>query len=613
MYRQIRLLTLVFFLILSMTPVLGQSDTLTNANDSLNESIVKGFSRKIAEIELLRSQDSIKMASLNERLQSLNTSDNLEKEKLLFQLNKLKSRDSLRLLERRLKIDSLKITALAYPVMGFFGDTLMLLYNGIGSLSAKERADLIHQHITSILPDFISDEDTVIIRDTESGTNILFRNKVIMSVLEIDALWNNSNTSELAALYAARINKAIKYYKKETGFGNLLKNIAIAILIALISIGLIYFIRRWYGNLVIQVRLQKGVRFKGFKFRNSTILDPTSQVNLIISVLDLLKWFITILIIYIALPLLFGLFPWTKDLAQLLFGYILNPIKKIGIAFWNYLPNLFTVLIIIVVFRYIFNALRFFKAQLERGTLHIKGFYSDWANPTYQIIRVLVFAFMVTVIFPYLPGSNSPVFQGVSVFLGFLFTFGSAGSLSNVVAGLVLTYMRLFKLGDRVKIGEVIGDVVEKTLLVTRIRTIKNEIISIPNSSVMTSHTTNYSAEAATSGLIVHSTVTIGYDVPWKEVHEALIEAALKTGDVLAEPEPFVMQTSLDDFYVSYQINAFTRMASKQAVIYSDLHQNIQDSFNQRNIEIMSPHYSSWRDGNETTVPKTRKKKNTNT
>jgi len=213
-------------------------------------------------------------------------------------------------------------------------------------------------------------------------------------------------------------------------------------------------------------------------------------------------------------------------------------------------------------------------------------------------------AFMLIVIFPYMPGSDSPVFKGVSVFLGVLFTFGSAGALGNIVAGLVLTYMRAFKMGDRVKIGEVTGDVIGKSLLVTRIRTIQNEIISIPNSTVMGTHTINYSSDAPVNGLIVHTTVTIGYDVPWRQVHDLLINAALATPMIEKEPAPYVLQTSLDDNYVSYRLNAFTKEPNRQAVIYSHLHANIQDIFNEAGVEIMSPHYSSLRDGNATTIPK---------
>ena len=247
--------------------------------------------------------------------------------------------------------------------------------------------------------------------------------------------------------------------------------------------------------------------------------------------------------------------------------------------------------------------MRFLKNEIEVGHLVINGFYPDWANPTYQLLRVLVFAFMIIVIFPYLPGSDSEIFKGMSVFLGFLFTFGSAGSLSNIVAGLILTYMRLFKVGDRVKIGDVTGDVLEKTMLVTRIRTIKNEIISIPNSTVMSSHTTNYTTATLEKGLIIHSTVTIGYDVPWKDIEGALITAADRTELIVKDPAPFVLQTSLEDFYVAYQINAYVMDAGKQAVIYSNLHRNIQDACNEVGIEILSPHYRAARDGSHSTIP----------
>lgn len=210
---------------------------------------------------------------------------------------------------------------------------------------------------------------------------------------------------------------------------------------------------------------------------------------------------------------------------------------------------------------------------------------------------------MLIVIFPLLPGSDSEVFRGVSVFLGILFTFSSSGSLSNIFAGLVLTYMRAFKIGDRVKIGDSVGDIVEKTLLVTRVRTIKNEDITIPNSTVLNSHTINYSTAAGEVGLIVHTTVTIGYDVPWKHVHELLVNAASDTVYIINNPKPFVLQTSLNDFYVSYQVNAYTKEPSKQAEIYSSLHQNIQDKFNEAGVEIMSPHYKALRDGNQATIP----------
>jgi small-conductance mechanosensitive channel len=213
---------------------------------------------------------------------------------------------------------------------------------------------------------------------------------------------------------------------------------------------------------------------------------------------------------------------------------------------------------------------------------------------------------MFIMIFPFLPGSDSDIFKGVSVFVGLLISIGSSSAISNAVAGLVITYMRPFRIGDKIKIDEIIGTVMEKSALVTRIRTIKNEDITIPNSKILTSHTVNYSDPARETGLIIHTTLTIGYDAPWRTVHRLLLEAATGTKGVLKDPAPFVLQTSLDDFYISYQINAYIRDADKMLHIKSELHQNILDSFNRGGVEIMSPHYRAERDGNEVTIPKNR-------
>nr|WP_245897217.1 mechanosensitive ion channel domain-containing protein [Hymenobacter nivis] len=186
-------------------------------------------------------------------------------------------------------------------------------------------------------------------------------------------------------------------------------------------------------------------------------------------------------------------------------------------------------------------------------------------------------------------GSDSPVFQGVSVLLGFIISFGSTSAIGNVIAGIVITYMRPCRVGDRVKIGAVTGDVLEKTLLVTRLRTIKNEDVTIPNSNILSGHTVNYTAAASHDGLILHTTITIGYNVPWPQVHAHLLAAARATEDVEATPVPFVLQTSLDDFYVAYQLNAYTRLPHRQAGLYSLLYQHIQDEFARVGIKIMSP------------------------
>jgi small-conductance mechanosensitive channel len=254
--------------------------------------------------------------------------------------------------------------------------------------------------------------------------------------------------------------------------------------------------------------------------------------------------------------------------------------------------------------------LRYFANEIESGVITIPGFYPEWARPTFMLVKLLVYAFGFIIIFPYLPSSESPIFRGVSVFLGLLFSIGSSSAISNAVAGYLITYMRPFKIGDRIKIGDISGYVVEKSMLVTRVRSIKNEDITIPNSTVLTGYTTNYSRAAAEHGLIINSSVTIGYDAPWQKVHALLIDAALATKGVISEvgKAPFVLQTSLNDFHVSYQINAYTYLSINLESIYSELHQHIQNKFNDAGVEILSPHYRSLRDGNYTMIHKEKKR-----
>lgn len=489
-----------------------------------------------------------------------------------------------------------------HAVIGFFNDTLFKVHNDIGGFSALERATAINERIQQ-LKELEYDSNLFSLKNNQSNTQVIYGSKVLLAISDHDAAVEKVDRNTLASRYKNSISEAYRIYKDETSLYSLLKNIGLALLIVIITYFIIKYVLKLFRLISVKIYEQKNKRIKGIKIRNYTLFDAKSQVNALINLNSIIKWFILLFIVYISIPLLFGVFPWTKNLGATLFGYVLTPLKRILFSIIDYLPNLITIAVIIFVFRYVLRGIKYLKSEIELERLKLPGFYPDWASPTYQIIRVLVVAFMIVVIFPYLPGSDSPIFKGVSVFLGFLFTFGSAGSLSNLISGIILTYMRLYKIGDRIKIGNTVGDVVEKNILVTRIKTIKNEIVSVPNSTVMSSHTVNYTVEAEKKGLIVHSTVTIGYDVPWNLVHQALIEAAQKTEYVLEEPKPFVLQTSLNDFYVSYEINAYTHQASKQALIYSELHQHIQDSCNAREIEIMSPHYTAARDGNTKAVP----------
>ncbi len=347
----------------------------------------------------------------------------------------------------------------------------------------------------------------------------------------------------------------------------------------------------------------KGTLIKPVKVKNLEVISEERILEQFRFGIKIFKFFISIIIAYFFFTILFSFFSFSQNWASTLVSYIITPLKSVLDSFVGFLPNLFTIIVIVFVTRYVLKFIKFLFNEIERGTIFFPKFPSEWAEPTYKIVRFLLFAFAAIVIFPYLPGSNSDAFKGVTVFLGIMFSIGSSSAIANIVAGVVLTYMRPFKIGDRVKIADTMGDIIEKTLLVTRIRTIKNVDVSIPNAMVLGSHIINFSSSAKDKGLILHTSVTIGYDVQWKKVHELLISAAKQTENILTEPAPFILQTSLDDSYVSYELNVYTEKPGIMAKIYSELHQNIQDKFNEAGVEIMSPHYSAVRDGNSTAIP----------
>ena len=337
---------------------------------------------------------------------------------------------------------------------------------------------------------------------------------------------------------------------------------------------------------------------------SSRKIDPDKQVSILISFANLVRWFLVSVQLLISVPILFSIFPETKDLASLLFSYIWKPIKIIWRGIVDYIPNLCTIIVIVLVIRYVVRFIWYITEQVEDGRLKIAGFYADWAQPTYHIVRFLLYAFMLAMIYPYLPGADSGEFKGISVFVGLIVSLGSSTVIGNIIAGFVITYMRPFKLGDRIKLNDTVGFVVEKSALVTRIRTPKNELVTIPNSFMMSSQTTNYSESARNLGLIVHTEVTISYEIPWRKVHQLLIDAAKATPGVSSEPEPFVQETALRDFFPIYQINAYVKEAGSLNQLYANLYQNIQDKFIAAGVEILSPHYTSFRNGNASTVPR---------
>lgn len=493
-----------------------------------------------------------------------------------------------------------------FPVM-LDNQELFTIRQGIGSFSAQERAKSITARIEKIADDdVLSPEDLTIKIDPEDkNPSIILGDTVIATITSKDAKLHAVSQEVLAERALAKMKAAIVRYRQERQPDNLFKDAVLTVSATLATVLIFWVIIFISSRVFPQIQRLITSLVPGVVFQNFEIISSQTIGIFSLRVLQFIRTLIILTILYFYLTFVLRLFPWTRKFGDGFLQYFFSALEVISQEIAKYLPNIFIILLIIFITHYLLRAIKPFFTALSRGTLVIHGFYPDWAKPTYNLLSLLIIALAIVIAFPYLPGFNSPAFQGVSVFLGVLFSLGSTSAIANVVGGIILIYTRSFQLGDKISIGDVIGDVIEKGLLVTRIRTPANRIITIPNSSLLNTNVINFSVSQREfkQPLILQTTVTLGYDLPWRKVHATLKEAALATKFIVSEPAPFVLQTSLDDFYVSYQLNAYTDHPSKMVYIYSELHQNIQDKCNEVGIEIMSPHYKALRDGNHSTIP----------
>lgn len=493
------------------------------------------------------------------------------------------------------KVDSTEIVLMqtqGVPVAPFI-DTLFLIHGNIGSFTVDQRAAAIVEKIKQLSEYTFYDSDSLKLVDFNDHINLVYddqkyeNSRIIISIDTLQAKIYGRTKSDLALSYRNIIVNAIEKQRDATSWKR--KGIQALSIIAIVAGGyfLLRLIQYGYRRLKIWTRKQRYKKIKGL----FGIIDAEKEEQIIFIILKVFRFLFFIVTIGAGLLLIFRLFPHTTYLVDEILNYIINPLKKMGRGIKNYMPNLFTIFIIILVFWYIKKFLRSIAEKVSDSKITFKGFYPDWAKPTYNIVTGILIVFTFILIFPYLPESDSQVFQGVSVFVGLVISLGSTNLIGNLIAGLVITYMRPFRAGDRIKMDDCIGNVIEKTALVTRIKTAKNEIITIPNSTVMSTKTVNYTFSASQYGLILYTTVTVGYSVPWRQVHELLLKVAYKTENLNRKQKPFIMQSALDDSHVEYQLNVFTKDANKMNDIYSDLRKNIQDVFREAGIDLTTPQY----------------------
>ena len=589
---------LVLILLMSFATIGAQAQL-----EQAVKKIFAGDSITGVHASMKQGSDSAYVANLQKTLETARLNEanmRMEMEQMKLQMA---AADSVKYARQRQRIDSLRQFTKGIPVVAD-GDTLFYLYTKRGGYTPQQRAQMTGSAIEELGRRFNLRPDSVSVDHSDIVSDLMYGNKVLLSLTDQDALWEGVSRDSLANERRQNVVDKLHEMKAEHGIWRMAKRILYFVLV-IVGQYFLFRLTNWlFRKLKVRILRLKDTKIKPVSIQGYELLDAQKQANLLVFLASVGRYILMGLQLLFTVPLIFIIFPQTEGLAYRLLGYIWNPIRGIFVGIIDYIPKLFTIIVIWYAVKYLVRFVLYLAREVEGGRLKINGFYPDWAMPTFHIIRFLLYAFMIAMIYPYLPGSNSGVFQGISVFVGLIVSLGSSTVIGNIIAGLVITYMRPFKIGDRIQLNDTTGNIIEKTPLVTRIRTPKNEVVTVPNSFVMSSHTVNYSTSAREYGLIIHSEVSIGYDIPWRKVNELLIDAALNTPGVVDDPRPFVLETSLSDWYPVYQVNAYIKEADKMPQIYSNLHQNIQDKFNEAGIEIMSPHYMAMRVGNETTIPK---------
>jgi small-conductance mechanosensitive channel len=485
-----------------------------------------------------------------------------------------------------------------YPVR-LGGEQAFRLYDSQG---VQEAVRVAEEHLLRIARDPFYSEELLTTEAEANGVWILYRDARVGFVYEEVAAERGMSAARRAAEIIAAVDVAVTRYHDRQRPEEWMRALLLLALATLLLVGAVYLVLVVHRRLAawVDASSRAGLKLGSQRlgFRSAARLASFQR-----RAFRLARTLLIALVTLFYLQAAFTIVPLTRGYAFGVIDYMLDPLEFVWEGLLKSVGDLFFIAVIIGLARLLLRGIRGLLMEAASGSLTLPGVSRDRALPLYKIIRLAVIAITIVMIYPSIPGSSSAAFQGLSLFAGALFTLGASSTAGNFIGGMVLLFSGSFRVGDRVKIGNVVGDVVESTLALTRLRTTKNELVTFANGNVLNESFVNYSALAREQGVILHTRITIGYDVPWREVHELLTQAALRTQHVLEEPAPFVRQTSLNDFHVAYDINAYTHEAGRMPAILSELHQNIQDGFAEAGVEILSPAYSALRDGGTSTIP----------
>jgi len=469
--------------------------------------------------------------------------------------------------------------------------SVLFRVRGASSYPAEARARAIRDRLRDVASNGAIPLESFRLVDGEGVTRILAGATLIMLVVDADAALEMVNRSAIAEAHRVRMQQAVSDYRAARTPQALWRAgvmSAAATLVMLVAvILLVWFWRRMDRWMSARV----GQRIATVGIQSFEVMRAERIRGALRGLLVVIRTALLLVLALAWLAFVLAQLPWTRGLSKDVVALILAPVSTIAQGLTDNVPSFVFLAVLFVIVRFTLRLVRLFFEAVGQGTVKFANFDSDWANPTYKILRVVVIAFALIVAYPYIPGADTAAFKGVSLFIGIVFSLGSSTAISNIIAGYMLTYRRAMKIGDRVQIGDALGEVLETRLQVTHLRSFKNEEIIIPNSQILGSEVRNYTSMAKTRGLIIHTEVGIGYETPWRQVEAMLLDAAGRTEGTLKEPRPFVLQKKLGDFAVTYEINAYTNDIGRLPLLYTDLHRHILDVFNEYGVQIMTPAY----------------------
>ncbi|MEW5738808.1 MAG: mechanosensitive ion channel domain-containing protein [Myxococcota bacterium] len=426
---------------------------------------------------------------------------------------------------------------------------------------------------------------------TELGIQLRCGAAEIMMVLAADAALEGVRHPVLAEVLRRKIEATVIQWRADRTREKLLEGAGFAagVLVALAL--LLFLLRLLFKRIDTRLDATLKARVKDLSIQSFQFLRAETIWRALRWLMGTLHLALAVAAMLVAGELMLVRFPWTRGAATGLAELVLGPLRTLGGKALAAIPGLVFIAIVIYLSRSVLRALNLFFTAIEHGNVTFKSFAPEWANPTYRLVRLGLIGLTLVIIYPYIPGSDSEAFKGLSLMVGVLLSLGGSSYVSNMIAGYTMTFRRAFKVGDRIRVGEIAGVVSETRLQVTHVRTMKNEEVVVPNSEILGSAVTNFSSLSKTKALLLHTTVGIGYETPWRQVEAMLLLAAKRASTPEHAAGAFVMIKALGDFAVTYELNVPFDDALAMDRQYSELHRQVLDVFNEYGVQIMTPAY----------------------